>query len=116
MASDPSTSSSTNAGRTSARRRSNKAADGTPPQQNQAQGNGQEETAPELNFREAQTALELSLAELQSADLDIERMTGLYNRARAYADRCDALLRQVEQEVLQWDPQQPENPPQPYTG
>ena len=67
----------------------------------------------ELSFREAQTALELSLAQLQSPELDVEEMAGLYRRASRYADRCEALLRLVEQEVMQWDPEQPQEPPRP---
>lgn len=80
-------------------------------------GTGDGETdslAADLNFREAQTALELSLAELQSPDLDLEEMGALYRRASSYADRCQALLDEVEQEVLQWDPEQPGEPPRPH--
>ena len=62
----------------------------------------------------AQTALELTLAELQAPDLDVEEMAGLYRRASRYADRCEQLLQQVEQQVLQWDPGQPLEPPVPY--
>ncbi|MFM7312710.1 MAG: exodeoxyribonuclease VII small subunit [Cyanobium sp.] len=74
------------------------------------------EISAQLSFREAQTALELSLAELQSPDLDVEEMAGLYRRASRYAARCEEVLRHVEQEVMQWDPQQPQEPPQPYQG
>jgi exodeoxyribonuclease VII small subunit len=66
-----------------------------------------------LSYREAQGALERSLVELQSEDLDVERMTELYQQACAYADRCDTLLRTVEAEVMLWDPDQPDAPPQP---
>ena len=69
--------------------------------------------ATELNFRQAETALELCLAELQSSDLDVEAMAELYRRASGYADRCDALLQKVGQEVMQWDPDRPQAPPQP---
>ncbi|MEB3171781.1 MAG: exodeoxyribonuclease VII small subunit [Synechococcaceae cyanobacterium] len=69
--------------------------------------------ASDLSFRQAQTALELALAELQTSDLDVEAMASLYQRAQAYADRCEALLNQVEQEVMQWDPQLPDQPPRP---
>jgi exodeoxyribonuclease VII small subunit len=65
----------------------------------------------DLSFRQAQTALELSLAHLQASDLDVEAMADLYRRAQGYADRCEALLQQVEQEVMQWDPSQPDQPP-----
>ena len=75
---------------------------------------GEADIAAGLRFRDAQTALELSLAELQSPDLDVEDMAGLYRRASLYAARCEQLLQQVEQEVMQWDPGQPETPPQPY--
>jgi exodeoxyribonuclease VII small subunit len=77
---------------------------------------GCDDPASGLSFRDAQTALELTLAELQAADLDIEEMTSLYKRARSYAERCELVLQRVEQEVQQWDPEQPENPPQPYPG
>jgi exodeoxyribonuclease VII small subunit len=67
----------------------------------------------QLTYREAQAALERSLVELQSDDLDVERMTELYQQACAYADRCDTLLQSVEAEVMLWDPDQPEAPLQP---
>jgi exodeoxyribonuclease VII small subunit len=68
----------------------------------------------DLSFRQAQTALELSLAQLQASDLDVEAMADLYRRAQGYADRCEALLQQVEQEVMQWDPAQPDQPPRSF--
>lgn len=67
----------------------------------------------QLTYREAQAALERSLVELQSDDLDVEGMTELYQHACAYADRCDTLLQSVEAEVMLWDPDQPDAPPQP---
>ncbi|MEB3317541.1 MAG: exodeoxyribonuclease VII small subunit [Cyanobacteriota bacterium] len=66
-----------------------------------------------LSYREAQAALEQTLVELQADDLDVERMTEVYQRACAYADRCDTLLQTVEAQVLLWDPDQPDRPPQP---
>jgi exodeoxyribonuclease VII small subunit len=71
--------------------------------------------AADLSYRQAQTALELTLAELQSGDPDVEAMGSLYRRAQAYANRCEALLEAVEQEVMQWDPQSPDQPPRPLT-
>jgi exodeoxyribonuclease VII small subunit len=68
-----------------------------------------------LTYREAQAALEQSLVELQADDLDVERMTEVYQRACAYADRCDTLLQTVEARVLLWDPDQPEHSPHPQT-
>lgn len=81
------------------------------PRQNAPEDGG----ASELSFRQAQTALELTLAELQSGDPDVEAMALLYRRAQAYADRCEALLESVEQEVMQWDSQNPDQPPRPLT-
>lgn len=71
--------------------------------------------ASEMSYRQAQSALDLTISQLQSGDLDVEEMTSLYRRAEAYAHRCEALLREVEQEVLQWDPAQPDLPPSPFT-
>jgi exodeoxyribonuclease VII small subunit len=71
--------------------------------------------AGDLNFREAQAALELCLAQLQSSDLDVEAMAALHQRARTYADRCETILQAVEQEVMRWDPEHPDLPPRPYT-
>ena len=76
-------------------------------------GPGPDPGVAQLTYREAQAALERSLVELQSDDLDVERMTELYQQACAYADRCDTLLQSVEAEVMLWDPDQPEAPPQP---
>ena len=58
--------------------------------------------------------LELTLAQLQASDLDVESMTGLFSRAQSYAARCETLLMQVEQEVALWDSDNPEQAPQPY--
>lgn len=74
----------------------------------------QEPVAEDLSFSQARTALELVLAELQASDLDVEAMIGLYRRGEAYAQRCAAILEQVEQEVLLWDGlQDPDAPLQP---
>jgi exodeoxyribonuclease VII small subunit len=70
--------------------------------------------ARDLNFRQAQAALDLALAQLQASDLDVEAMADLYRRAQSFADRCEEILAKVEQEVLRWDPEQPEEPPHPY--
>jgi exodeoxyribonuclease VII small subunit len=59
--------------------------------------------AADLSYNEAQTALQLTLATLQANDLDVEEMTGLYRRARAYIERCESVLASVEQELLLWD-------------
>jgi exodeoxyribonuclease VII small subunit len=62
-----------------------------------------QQSAADLSFNEARAALELVLAELQASDLDVEAMAGLYQRGRLYAQRCEAILAKVEQEVLIWD-------------
>jgi exodeoxyribonuclease VII small subunit len=107
-----------------ARRRSPSPASGHPPEaaptsdsgspaQDWAQGddNG---GAGDLSYNQAHAALELVLAELQATDLDVEAMAGLYRRGQAYAQRCEAILDQVEQEVLLWDGlDDPAAPPQP---
>jgi exodeoxyribonuclease VII small subunit len=61
----------------------------------------------QLSFQEARTALELSLAQLQAADLEVEAMAGHYRRALTYLERCEAVLAQVEQEVIEWDQNSP---------
>lgn len=63
-----------------------------------------------LSFQEARMALELAMAQLQADSLEVEEMAGLYRRAEAYAHRCEAVLRQVEQEVIEWDIDQPTTP------
>ena len=57
----------------------------------------------QLSYQEANTALELTLAKLQSAELEVEEMAGLYLRAEAYAARCQVVLEQVAQEVVEWE-------------
>ena len=57
----------------------------------------------QLSYQEANTALELTLAKLQSAELEVEEMARLYRRAEAYAARCQVVLEQVAQEVVEWE-------------
>ena len=61
-----------------------------------------ESVGADLSYNEAHTALQLALSALQATDLDVEAMTGLYRQARAYLDRCEAILAHVEQEVMLW--------------
>ena len=63
---------------------------------------GYENVGADLSYNEAHTALQLALSALQATDLDVEAMTGLYRQARAYLDRCEAVLAHVEQEVMLW--------------
>ncbi|MEX0588723.1 MAG: exodeoxyribonuclease VII small subunit [Cyanobium sp.] len=60
-------------------------------------------SAADLSYNEAHTALQLTLASLQANDLDVEEMTGLYRQARTYLERCEAVLAHVEQEILLWE-------------
>ena len=57
----------------------------------------------QLSYQEANTALELTLAKLQSSELEVEEMAGLYRRAESYAARCQVVLEQVAQEVVEWE-------------
>jgi exodeoxyribonuclease VII small subunit len=68
----------------------------------------------DLSFREARTALDLTLAELQGNQLDVEAMADLYGRALRYVERCETVLQQVEQRVMQWDPATPDAEPSPF--
>lgn len=76
---------------------------------------GETDIADELTFEQAQAALELALAQLQSSDLEVEQMASLHRRAQSYARRCELLLETVEQEIMQWDPTQPDQPPHPFS-
>ncbi|CAK6701489.1 exodeoxyribonuclease VII small subunit [Synechococcus sp. CBW1107] len=73
-----------------------------PPSQTPAEDSWLEETQ-QLTFAQSRTALELTLAALQSEDLEVETMAGLYKRAVAYADRCEEVLQQVQQQVEELD-------------
>jgi exodeoxyribonuclease VII small subunit len=68
----------------------------------------------DLTFQEARSALDLTLAELQGSQLDVEAMVDLYRRALRYVERCETVLEQVEQEVMQWDPSDPGALPKPF--
>lgn len=70
--------------------------------------------ASDLSYTEARTALDLALAQLQATDLDVEAMVGLFQRAQSYAQRCEALLANVEQEVLLWNSADAGRAPAPY--
>ena len=61
----------------------------------------------QLSFQEARIAMELSLGQLQAADLEVEAMASHYRRALTYLERCEAVLAQVEQEVIEWDQDSP---------
>ena len=42
-------------------------------------------------------------------------MVDLYQRAKAYAERCEAVLDTVEQTVRLWDSSVPDQPATPYS-
>ena len=58
----------------------------------------------DLSYGDARLALQESVARLQASDLDIEQLSATYARAMALARHCEQVLEQVEQEVLQIDP------------
>lgn len=74
-----------------------------------------DDTANDLSYAEARTALDLVLAQLQATDLDVEAMAGLFQRAQSYVQRCEALLAAAEQQVLLWDSSDAGRAPVPYT-
>ncbi len=74
-----------------------------------------DDTANDLSYAEARTALDLVLAQLQATDLDVEAMAGLFQRAQSYVQRCETLLAETEQQVLLWDSSDAGSPPVPYT-
>ena len=59
-----------------------------------------------LSYQDARTAMELAMAQLQSDELAVEEMAGLYQRAEAYAQRCQAVLEEVSQTVIEWEAQE----------
>ena len=73
-----------------------------------------DDLAAELSYAEAHAALELALAQLQDSDLPVEEMADLYQRARAFAARCEHLLNQVEQTVELWDAGEADASPRPF--
>lgn len=81
-----------------------------PASQEPADDSWLEETQ-QLTFAQSRTALELTLAALQSEELEVEAMAGLYKRAVAYADRCEQVLQQVQQQVEELDQKALENQP-----
>jgi len=113
-ASGASAEAASNSARTTASRASGKRGRAKPAESNKAnETNDPGSGAEDLSFRQAQAALELCLAQLQASDLDVEAMGELHRRAEAYAQRCEQLLEQAEQDVMQWDPVHPDAPPGP---
>ena len=54
-----------------------------------------------LNYEEALQALDLLLARLQDEALPLSELKSSYQRAEIYLNRCEQLLSQTEQNILQ---------------
>ena len=57
-----------------------------------------------LNYEEALQALDLLLARLQDEALPLSELQSSHQRAKIYLSRCEQLLSETEQTVLQLDP------------
>ena len=58
-----------------------------------------------LNYEEALQALDLLLARLQDESLPLSELQSSYQRAEIYLSRCEQLLSETEQNVLQLNPE-----------
>ena len=58
-----------------------------------------------LNYEEALQALDLLLARLQDEALPLSELQNSYQRAEIYLSRCEQLLSETEQNVLQLNPE-----------
>ena len=58
-----------------------------------------------LNYEEALQALDLLLAKLQDESLPLSELQSSHQRAGIFLRRCERLLSQTEQNVLQLDPE-----------
>ena len=58
-----------------------------------------------LNYEEALQALDLLLARLQDESLPLSELQSSYQRAEIFLNRCEQLLSETEQNVLQLDPE-----------
>ena len=57
-----------------------------------------------LNYEEALQALDLLLTKLQDEALPLSELQSSHQRAEIYLSRCEQLLSETEQTVLQLDP------------
>ena len=60
--------------------------------------------AESLSYEEALQAADLLLHQLQSDTIALAELQQTHQRAQIYLERCDALLANVEQSVLELDP------------
>ena len=58
-----------------------------------------------LNYEEALQALDLLLAKLQDESLPLLELQSSHQRAEIFLSRCERLLSETEQNVLQLDPE-----------
>mgnify|MGYP005679906195 FL=1 len=61
--------------------------------------------AESLDYEEALQALDLLLAKLQDESLPLSELQSSHQRAEIYLSRCERLLSETEQNVLQLDPE-----------
>ena len=57
-----------------------------------------------LTYEEALQAADLLLNQLQNESTPLAELQQTYQRGQIYLERCEALLQEVEQSVLQLDP------------
>ena len=57
-----------------------------------------------LTYEEALQAADLLLNQLQDESTPLAELQQTYQRGQIYLERCEALLQEVEQSVLQLDP------------
>ena len=57
-----------------------------------------------LSYEEALQAADLLLNQLQNDSIPLAKLQQTYQRGQIYLDRCERLLEEVEQTVLQLDP------------
>ena len=58
-----------------------------------------------LNYEEALQALDLLLTKLQDESLPLSELQSSHQRAEIFLSRCERLLSETEQNVLQLDPE-----------
>ena len=58
-----------------------------------------------LNYEEALQAFDLLLAKLQDESLPLSELQSSHQRAEIFLSRCERLLSETEQNVLQLDPE-----------
>ncbi len=57
-----------------------------------------------LTYEESVKALDQLLTELQDDNVSVENIHKIYLKGKVYLERCEILLNQVEQQVIELDP------------